>query len=586
MRAVAVPLKGPPRIAPFAGAALAAIALAAIGVALLAFQGRELADTSRDVLEREIAADATFAAALIARIDLAGGLPPLDGRRITVVAADGRVLADSAESPAAMDNHGSRPEILAARGAPGSTTVLRRRSETMGQTMLYAANALADGRVVRVGAPLPDDAVAVAVPFPSVLASTGAMLVLCYVVFLWHRWRARARAIELRDVAADFTRGHFARRASLTSNDAFGQVGRELNALGERLQETLAHVDRQRRLLDGALGALDEGVACVDRLDHVIYANAAYRALAAGGRDVVGDLYYEHLPAARLEGPLASVRDLGSAPRAAAVVEFAHHDRLLAVTAAPGGPDTRVLIVRDLTGLRRLEGARRDFMAAVSHEFKTPLTTIAGFAETLLDGALETDPATARRFIETIARQAERLNELVRDVLALSRLEQGSWVPRLEEVDVVRIAEAVLEDHQPAARERGIRLHLEAPGALPATTDQEVLRQVLGNLLSNAVRYNRAEGQVRLLLAARDDGRLAISVVDTGIGIPPEHQARVFDRFYRVDSHRSRQTGGTGLGLAIVKQFVELLGGTIALASDAGGTRFDVVLPSTAPAPA
>ncbi len=568
--------------------ALLGLLLTVVAWGILAFQSRELATTAQESLSTQITADATFAAALIQRIDLSQGLPPLDGRRITVVGADGRVIADTAESPAAMDNHGNRPEIAAARAAPGRAKVSRRHSETVGRTMLYAAYALPDGRVVRVATPLPEDPAAQSAPFAAVLISTAAMIALCYLLVLWHHWRGRARALELRAVAADFVAGHFARRASLTSDDALGQAGRELNALGERLQGTLADLDRHRRLLDGALGSLGEGVACIDRLDRVIYANAAYRALAANGRDVVGQLYYEHLPSSRLEGPLTDARGLDAAagkPISVAAtadadaVDFSHHGRYLTATAAPGGPETRVLVLRDLTELKRLEGARRDFMAAVSHEFKTPLTAIVGFTETVLDSALDDDPAMARQFIEKIARQADRLNALVSDVLALSRLEQGAWEPRIEGVDLVRVANAVLEDAQPAADARRIRLSLDAPATLPTATDQEVLRQMIGNLVSNAVRYNRADGQVWLRLARRDDGMLAIAVEDTGIGIPTEHQAKVFDRFYRVDAHRSRQTGGTGLGLAIVKQFVDLLGGTIALTSGPGGTRFDLVLP-------
>nr|MBA3845119.1 hypothetical protein [Planctomycetota bacterium] len=168
----------------FAGTALLGLLLAVVAWGILAFQSRELSTTAQDGLAEQIAADAAFAAALIGRIDLERGFPPLDGRRITVVGPDGRVLADTAESAAAMDNHDNRPEIVAARAAPGTATVSRRRSETVGRTMLYAAYALPDGRVVRVATPLPDDAVGQNAPFAAVLISTAAMIALCYLVVL------------------------------------------------------------------------------------------------------------------------------------------------------------------------------------------------------------------------------------------------------------------------------------------------------------------------------------------------------------------------------------------------------------------
>ena len=236
-----------------------------------------------------------------------------------------------------------------------------------------------------------------------------------------------------------------------------------------------------------------------------------------------------------------------------------------------------MLVLHDLTESRSLEQSRRDFMAAVSHEFKTPLTAIVGYSESLAQGGLE-DPATAREFVAGIARQTDRLTDLVHDVLTLSRLEQGGWEVRPEEIDLPSFVDSLIEQFRPMATLKQINLQQSISGPALVVGDKELLRQLIGNLLSNAIRYNRPHGSVLLHLDGNQD-HLRIAVQDTGPGIPAEHQARIFERFYRVDAHRSRQTGGTGLGLAIVKQLLDLMGGTIAMHSDANGTRFDLSMP-------
>jgi two-component system phosphate regulon sensor histidine kinase PhoR len=238
----------------------------------------------------------------------------------------------------------------------------------------------------------------------------------------------------------------------------------------------------------------------------------------------------------------------------------------------------RVVALVDLTEIKRLEGARRDFIAAVSHELKTPLTVIQGFTETLLDGAID-QPEHARDFVAKIGHHAERLAALVRDVLTLSRLERGSWDVRPQDADLVRLGREMIEEYQPQAAAQRVTLELIAPERLPATTDPELIRHLVGNLLSNAIRYNRPGGNVRLELGPDGAERIRIAVADTGIGIPPEHRERIFERFYRVDTHRSRDHGGTGLGLAIVKHLGEVLEGTIDLISGDQGSTFTVSLP-------
>jgi two-component system phosphate regulon sensor histidine kinase PhoR len=504
-------------------------------------------------------------------------------RRLTLIAPDGTVLFDSATDSSRLDNHNSRPEVQQARRETYGFS--RRHSDSIARELFYVAGALPNGRVLRIAAPIEvEDGLERRLSKPMWIA-TALVITVSFLIILMHLWRDRTRVAELVAVARAFAKGEFARRAGLLGSDVMAHLGHELNAMGERLQTSQDELAGQKALLDAALGALSEGVACVDALDRVLYANPAYRQLAAGGAEVVAQPYYEHLPVlgqpTRSRNGSAAAAALSDVDAESAGSEFEHRRRQLLGMISPAGTGVRVVVLHDLTELKRLEGARRDFIAAVSHELKTPLTAIAGFTETLLDGALEHDKTIAREFVEKISRHSDRLAEIVRDVLTLSRLEQGAWEVRPAPTDLVSMGRTIIDEYTRAAERQQVSLVLEAPERLPAVTDAELVRQLIGNLVSNAIRYNRAQGTVWLRMSAAENNRLCLVVQDTGIGIPSDHQERVFERFYRVDAHRSRQSGGTGLGLAIVKQLLDVLHGSISLQSDAQGSKFTVILPQT-----
>ena len=247
------------------------------------------------------------------------------------------------------------------------------------------------------------------------------------------------------------------------------------------------------------------------------------------------------------------------------------------VTAAPLGKSRGLLVLRDLTAERRAEAIRRDFIANASHELRTPVTAISGAAETLLHGGLAVDDQS-RHFVEMIARHATRLSRLAQDLLDLSRLESGDWKPQLESVELLPVFETVAELVRPRAHEKQIALNSDVPSSLRVRGDRRAIEQVLLNLLDNALKFTPEGGRVTLLA---DDlgGQVMVSVVDTGPGIEPRHQTRIFERFYRVDAGRSREVGGTGLGLAIVKHLVQGMAGEVGLESGRGGSRFWVKLP-------
>jgi two-component system phosphate regulon sensor histidine kinase PhoR len=236
-----------------------------------------------------------------------------------------------------------------------------------------------------------------------------------------------------------------------------------------------------------------------------------------------------------------------------------------------------LLLLRDVTEARRADRSRRDFVANASHELRTPVAAIHGAAETLLLGALQ-DPQAARSFVEMIARQAERLARLTRDLLDLSRIESGQWAMQLDRVEVEGALRAAGEVVSPGAREKGVAIRREAPAGLAVRADARALEHVLVNLADNAVKYTPQGGQVTLS-ADRDEGRVLLAVVDTGPGIERHHLPRLFERFYRADAGRSRDQGGTGIGLALVKHLVQAQGGEVGVESGAGGSRFWVRLP-------
>jgi two-component system phosphate regulon sensor histidine kinase PhoR len=273
----------------------------------------------------------------------------------------------------------------------------------------------------------------------------------------------------------------------------------------------------------------------------------------------------------------------GGMPR----VEFdvARTQSTVGVTASrlPGNPAPGVVVVmHDVTELRRLENLRRDFVQNVSHELKTPLSSIAAYADTLLEGGLE-DAASNRLFVERIAEQADRLHRLILDLLALAKMEAGEEAYDVEPTDVSRIATACIDAHQGVARAKRIELVTEAPtGAIWGYADDDGLRTILDNLLDNAVNYTPENGRI-VVRWSREGSRVLIQVRDTGPGIAHEHQQRIFQRFYRIDKARSRELGGTGLGLSIVKHLCQLFGGTISVQSQLGqGSTFIVELRAAA----
>jgi two-component system, OmpR family, phosphate regulon sensor histidine kinase PhoR len=369
-----------------------------------------------------------------------------------------------------------------------------------------------------------------------------------------------------------------------TEPDDLAGLTNELAAITTRLRDRLDELTEERDRAGQILDALDDGVLLLDGAGRLLVANPAARAWFG-----LPDDLRPGLPAQRVLG-VAQVSDLAEqATRARAPVVGTctlvfPEPRTLAMRAFPladRGPTGRIVVtLTDITQRRRLEVLRRDFVANASHELKTPVAAVRALAETMLT-ALPDDPEAGRRFAERIGREAERLDVLARDLLDLSRVERGTL--DVEPVDLVGLAKEVVGGYGDLAEERRIRLRAELQPQVSMRGDRAQLGLLLSSLLDNALRYTPARGTVSVRLNATES-RAAIQVSDTGQGIPAAELPRVFERFYRVDKARTRQTGGTGLGLAIVRHVAEAHGGTVRVDSELGrGSTFTVTLPVAGP---
>ena len=376
--------------------------------------------------------------------------------------------------------------------------------------------------------------------------------------------------------------------ASVNSPDLLSEAEEELFRTSKRtlaelqsLRELAARLEQSTTLFEGVLETMQEAVLVVDSRERVLFINSAARDLFDVSQSAAsGKLAWESIRSSRLQEIVTQALSTGTTVRGE--VELPRRKRLVEVSAVvlnlAAGPGC-LAVAYDVTDLRRLEKIRREFVSNVSHELKTPLTSIQAYADTLLNGGLE-DEGSSRLFVERIVEQSERLSMLIQDLLRLARIESEPEAFQIERCDAVQIASSSFLDHQNIALTRQIQLEFHPPARqLEVLADADGLRTILNNLLANAINYTLAGGRVTLTLSL-DGDRVLFEVSDTGVGIAKEHQSRVFERFYRVDKARTRSVGGTGLGLAIVRHLVEVMQGEITLKSELGeGSTFRVWLP-------
>jgi two-component system phosphate regulon sensor histidine kinase PhoR len=523
----------------------------------------------------------------------------LSGARVTLISQDGVVLADSAHDPETMENHAARPEIQQAFASGEGESV--RHSATIGVDLVYRAvryqPASGPPVVIRMALPLAQINASVAEMQQRLLGASLLILAIAAVISLASFRIFAARVERLKRFSRRLAEGDFRPLPAERPRD-------ELSDLTDAMNETAAAMDRTIRSLSGErnrssaiLRSMVEGVAVVDAQERIVFSNRAFSEIL-------------NLDAAAIEGrPLIEViRNtglLGLIRRALNGEEGLQTDiamgivqqRTFAITATPvqaleasvtgaivappvpERPSGAVVVLHDVTELRRLERVRQDFVANVSHEFKTPLTAIQGFAETLLAGAME-DSRSNRRFLEIIRDHAVRLARLTNDLLKLARIEAGKLEVEFFPVQLLEVIERSAETTLLKASRKQIAIEVDVPPDLPMVRgDASLLRDVLQNLIDNAIQYTSEGGRIEVS-ASVGPREVVVCVADTGIGIPLADQERIFERFYRVDAARSREAGGTGLGLSIAKHIVEAHGGRLWVESEVGrGSKFFFSVP-------
>jgi two-component system, OmpR family, phosphate regulon sensor histidine kinase PhoR len=514
------------------------------------------------------------------------------GAQVALIRSDGQTPTDSlAGSPVGLND----PEVQQALSNGQGRSM--RHSNALNRDVLYYAVFLPNASSQASTAPRAPSSeyiLRLALPLSDVDQQFAAMRRPVWTVFLilfafaitlsLLDLRGTSRRIHsLKEFAARMAAGDFQPVSATPGGGALEELAAALNQSAARLNASISVLTDERNRSAAILSSMIEGVAVISGDERILFSNAAFSRIL--GLDNVREIEGRPLlEVARQSDLLAAIKMAlsGQEQVTSEIAVGTVRPRSFAVTAAPvqaSGHKGAVLVLHEITDLRRLERVRQDFVANVSHEFRTPLTAIQGFAETLLSGALE-DPANRRRFVEIIREHATRLARLTEDLLKLSRIEAGQLKLEFRPVSVTQLIESCVETAHLKAVPRQLALNVNLPEALPAVRgDSNSLQEVLQNLLDNALQYTPDGGKIDVS-ASCSDSRVIVTVADTGIGIPQVEQERIFERFYRVDAARSREAGGTGLGLSIARHIMDAHGGRLWVESAVGeGSRFHFSIP-------
>ena len=567
--------------------------IAVAGYSSRAFRHFYLEDTAEDLQARAALVESQISG-LIAdqqydRVDHACKL--LGGRsatRITVILPSGLVIGDTEEDPQRMDNHANRPEVLAARNS-GNLGTSTRYSNTVKKRMMYVAVPLYESgelvAVVRTSIPVTWIDATIRSMYLRLLIGGLVVIGMVALVSLLVSRRISYPLEELKLGAQRFARGELDKSLPVPDSEEIGELAEAMNVMAQELDNRLRTVINQRNEQEAVLSSMIEGVLAVDNEQRLININnAAADLFEVDTRESQGRKV-ENLIDNR---PLINFIQKVLVDHEQSEDELEFHGiqtRYLRVHGnslrdSKGNHIGALVVLHDVTRLRELEQLRKEFVANVSHELKTPITSIKGFVETLLDGAMN-DPEDSKRFLVIIIKHAERLNQIIEDLLSLSRIEQEAQMTdiSLNEENLQRVLSSAITFTEIKAREKDIKVKLNCPDDLVARINAPLLEQAIINLLDNAIKYSNQEGEVELA-ASRNGDETIISVRDRGCGIEEEHLPRLFERFYRVDKARSRRLGGTGLGLAIVKHISHYHGGKVGVKSSPGkGSIFSIHLP-------
>jgi two-component system phosphate regulon sensor histidine kinase PhoR len=566
-----------------------------LAVSVTAAESYLLPSVERDLTERvrqdlhvrlQLVAERAGSAAAAGQPDwdaLADRLGDIAQARVTFIRPDGLVVGDSEVERgqlAALENHRARPEVAAALA--GQTTDDIRYSATIHKRMLYAATSVSGPQTMVARLSLPLAWVDGAKARTRALLLGGAAVALVVAILLSSLAAVvMSRGLrKLTSVARRMAGGDLETRSRLQTPDELGELGRALDHLAESLSRSVRELRDDRDLLGRILLSMREGVLVMDGEHRILLANPSLRDMLVLNSDVVGHSTMEVIRNAELQSIVEKALAAGE-PVIGEIEVGGIKPRRLLVHAArlSGEPRALLLVLFDVTEMRRLETIRRDFVANVSHELRTPIASLRSAAETLRT-AVERDAKAAAQFIDIIERNGKRLGELINDLLDLSKIEAREFRLSVEALDVARLVDKTIAHFADRAAARGIRLSAEIPnGLVPAAGDTNAFDRVLTNLVDNALKYC-PDGAKISIIARESSGRILVAVTDTGPGIEERHLPRLFERFYRVDPGRSRDMGGTGLGLSIVKHLVEAMGGEVRVESIPGkGSTFSFSLP-------
>lgn len=502
--------------------------------------------------------------------------------RITIIGKDGIVVGDSLEIPEIMENHGDREEVI--RALSGEASSVKRYSTTLGMNYCYAAVPLIDDDltgVLRVAVPLErlkqlDVNLMQAIVIALIIASLAATLIAVY--FMQHITKP---INELTKVAENISNGDYGTKIYTVQTDQLKRLANAFNRMSASLKVNIEKLTNRNNELEAMLCSMESGIVAIDHMDGILFFNDAFTNIAGiGGTDITGRSLYN---TAR-NSVIFEVVDMVREKEESFVKEgkiSVKEERIIRVTGTPLHEKQDktlgvLLIIEDITELRKLENMRSDFVSNVTHELKTPLTSIRGFVDTLKNGAIQ-DEIVAKKFLDIIDIEAERLYILIQDILLLSEIES-----KKEDddrfCDVNQIVLDVVELLSSKTNKETDLIYEPNTELEPYYCNPDRIKQLLINLIDNAIKYTE-KGFVKIV-CKNEENELLISIEDTGIGMEEEYLPRIFERFYRVDKGRSRKQGGTGLGLSIVKHILERYKGTIFVTSKIGeGTRFLIQLP-------
>lgn len=507
--------------------------------------------------------------------------------RVTVIDRDGHVLADSEDNPEHMENHADRPEVRQVIKDGKESGISTRFSNTLGYSMMYEAipiniNGNVEG-VVRVALSLENIEKAISHLRLTLTIVLFVALLLTTLIGIRIAKGIAKPVEEMMFVSEKLKDKDYTARVRMQPKGELGQLANAINVLAASLKSQMDKIQENEQQLSGVLRNMMSGVLLVDKNGRILLANRAIGSMLDS--DPAAFTGRQHIEVVKNAG-LSRLIDqcLHEQTEIRDEIQFYYPDeRILDAHLAPyvgenGELKGIVAVLHDISDIRRLEKMRSEFIANVSHELKTPITSVKGFTETLLDGAMEDEEALTH-FLEIIHKESERLHRLINDILHLSKIEQHSIPLDIEAMNVAEVVDRVADTVRKEIAKKELELILPENREILIEGQKDRIQQIILNLVSNAIAYTSPGGKVAVMLADTGD-KVEITVKDTGIGIAKKDLPRLFERFYRVDKGRSRNSGGTGLGLAIVKHLVESHHGKIEVESEEGkGTAFTVILP-------